>query len=225
MKNKYVILSTFMYLGCHASHWEPQKGVVLEDTAIQNSDTGSNFYENDTGKTDTGDNEKETGLYDTHVLETGDDSSQGDTSLESGVYDSGRGDSGIYDSGSFDSGVYDSGSLDSGLRDSSDTGSSAAERWCTATVVPESVPTEQLLPNRYALVDEDEYFETNTGSRSSPVLEDSLFMISDTYGCSCERILDCKPSEKTNEEYAAGCTKGTMNDWIDQRAWATECLK
>lgn len=81
------------------------------------------------------------------------------------------------------------------------------------------------MKNRYALVDEDEYFETNTGSRSSPVLEDSLYTLSDTYGCSCERILDCEPSEKTNEEYAVGCTGGTMNDWINQRAWATECLK
>jgi hypothetical protein len=147
------------------------------------------------------------------------DTGSPDSSYETGIVDT------SIDSGFYETGVYDSGSLDSGLRDSSDSGLSTAEDWCASTVYPESVPTVQLLPNRYALVDDDEYFETNNGSRSSPTIEDSVYTAADAHGCSCERILDCKPSGTVKDEYEFGCTEGTMKDWINQRAWATECLK
>ncbi len=123
----------------------------------------------------------------------------------------------LEDSGSAyeDTGVLDSGLLDTAL--------SAAEQWCASSSVPETVPYVQLLPNHYALTDSDEFFETNNGSSSAPVITDSGYILSDTYGCSCKQILACKASG-TGAEYEYGCTKGTLEDWINQRGWASDCL-
>ncbi len=41
-------------------------------------------------------------------------------------------------------------------------------------------------------------------------------------GCSCTDILGCKPG-KNNGELKHGCTKGTINKWLQKRVWAKNC--
>jgi predicted extracellular nuclease len=75
---------------------------------------------------------------------------------------------------------------------------------CLETVSPEGVPTKNLNPNHYALVDGDTTFDTNGGS--------SLFTIQQTAGCSCEQILVAQGFGKGQAKH--GCSQGTMEDWI-----------
>lgn len=60
---------------------------------------------------------------------------------------------------------------------------------CLDTLIPESVPTRRLGVNRWALVDEDEWFDTTPppGGGGGPDFE---FTILDTGGCSCEQIIE-----------------------------------
>ncbi|MBN2518019.1 MAG: putative metal-binding motif-containing protein, partial [Candidatus Altiarchaeota archaeon] len=44
-----------------------------------------------------------------------------------------------------------------------------------------------------------------------------------TYGCSCEQILFCKPGEDTGE-LKFGCSQGTVDIWTGQKGWAPDCL-
>jgi len=60
---------------------------------------------------------------------------------------------------------------------------------CAETVVPEGVPTKELKPNRYALVDNDRFFDT-VPPPGNPNKKMPQFHIGDTRGCSCEQILD-----------------------------------
>lgn len=60
---------------------------------------------------------------------------------------------------------------------------------CAETVVPEGVPTEELKPNHYALVDNDRFFDT-VPPPGNPNKKMPQFHIGDTRGCSCEQILD-----------------------------------
>ena len=102
---------------------------------------------------------------------------------------------------------------------------------CDDTVMPEGVPTVELRPNHYADIDGDGIFEWNAGSASSPNIIDSSVTLEDTYGCSCEQILICKPGSNAGE-YKWGCTGGpngegaiaTVGLWINQQAWAIDCL-
>ncbi|MBW2981794.1 hypothetical protein KY343_02835 [Candidatus Woesearchaeota archaeon] len=93
---------------------------------------------------------------------------------------------------------------------------------CPNTIIPEGVPTDVLRPNNYAQTDSDTFFETNTGSAANPFITDSGYTIVDTYGCSCEQILFCKPGQDVGEQ-KWGCTEGTMNVWISQTGWAPDC--
>ncbi|MFH1456353.1 MAG: LamG domain-containing protein [archaeon] len=101
-----------------------------------------------------------------------------------------------------------------GIIDSDNDGVYDENDKCPSTTLPESV-SETLRPNHYSDIDGDLIFETNTG--------DSSLTIIDTYGCSCEQILTCKPGNNEGE-YKFGCTEGTMNVWTSQTAWSTECL-
>ena len=194
MKNQhYFTLSTLVLSACERNQDAKYDALSLDTGYINQDDTGKPFPVDDTRISDTG---RDTGLFDTGVFDTG-----------------------IYDSGSWDTSREDSG-LDSG---SLDTSTYSVDAWCSSTTVPESIPFVRLLPNHYALVDSDAFFETNTGSRSAPFITDSAYTITDTYGCSCERILACKPSDRISEEYAFGCTEGTMKDWVAQRGWAARC--
>jgi len=106
--------------------------------------------------------------------------------------------------------------------DSDGDGVPDSEDKCPDTVIPEGVPTDALRPNHYAQMDGDMYFETNTGSASNPYITDSSYSIVDTYGCSCEQILYCKPGANNGEE-KWGCTAGTMNVWTNQIGWSLDC--
>ncbi len=57
------------------------------------------------------------------------------------------------------------------------------------TVIPESVPTNNLGVNRWALVDADGMFDTTPppGGGGGPDFE---FTVEDTRGCSCEQIIE-----------------------------------
>ena len=88
---------------------------------------------------------------------------------------------------------------------------------CLGTVIPESVPTERLGVNRYALVDEDGVFDTTLpGQRgrsgmvsAAPV---SFFTVGDTGGCSCEQIIEAQHLGKGHEKF--GCSLGAMRNWV-----------
>ena len=92
---------------------------------------------------------------------------------------------------------------------------------CLGSAMPENVPTQSLRPNHYADLDGDAVLETNTGSTDSPVIEDGYSLV-DTFGCTCEQVLFCKPGGNGGE-YKFGCTSGTMDIWMSQSAWSTDC--
>jgi hypothetical protein len=90
---------------------------------------------------------------------------------------------------------------------------------CPGTVLPESVPTVSLRRWHYAQLDTDSPFEVNFRG----TIQDSLlYNLDNTYGCTCEQILDCKPGQNKGE-YKYGCTIGTMAVWKNQKAWALSC--
>ena len=78
---------------------------------------------------------------------------------------------------------------------------------CLGTVIPESVPTIELKPNRYALVDDDLVFDSRgNGNRYT-------FTTEDTAGCSCEQIIEAQHLGKGHTKF--GCSLGAMRNWID----------
>lgn len=88
---------------------------------------------------------------------------------------------------------------------------------CPDTGLPESVPTRRLMPFHYADVDGDLVFETRSVRKQ--IVEDSVVLLPDTYGCSCEQILDIKPGKNKLEE-KFGCRADTLIVWLLQRGWA-----
>lgn len=77
---------------------------------------------------------------------------------------------------------------------------------CLGTVIPESVPTRELRPNRYALVDGDLVFDSvGNGNRFE-------FTTEDTAGCSCEQIIDALHLGAGHSKF--GCSLGAMRRWI-----------
>ncbi len=88
---------------------------------------------------------------------------------------------------------------------------------CPATVIPESVPTDRLGVNRYALVDEDGVFDTTApGGRGNQRRLQSgptdFFTVGDTGGCSCEQIIEAQHLGKGHEKF--GCSLGAMRNWV-----------
>jgi len=74
---------------------------------------------------------------------------------------------------------------------------------CPETVIPGNVPSEYLKP-------------------SGHIVPDTEYTFQDTFGCSCEQILYCKPGENKGE-YKWGCSGGTMNVWVNQIGWSSNC--
>ncbi len=98
---------------------------------------------------------------------------------------------------------------------------------CPGTTM-DNIDSADLRPQHYA-IDEYGVFEWNSGSKSSPNIVKSSISLADTYGCSCEQILFCKPGSNGGE-LMYGCTggkdpltKATMGIWVQQRAWAVDC--
>ncbi len=81
---------------------------------------------------------------------------------------------------------------------------------CAWTVIPESVPTVELKPNRWALVDEDWDFDTVTkGKGKGP---GRSYTTTDTAGCSCEQIIAEQGLGEGHTKH--GCSIGAMDDWV-----------
>ncbi len=83
---------------------------------------------------------------------------------------------------------------------------------CPGTEIPESVPTERLGTNRWALVDGDGIFDS-THPQMGRKGNVSGLTIWDTGGCSCEQIIDALGLGKGHEKF--GCSTGIMRTWID----------
>jgi hypothetical protein len=88
-----------------------------------------------------------------------------------------------------------------------------AEDACLGTIIPESVPTQELGTNRWALVDDDGIFDTTLPNGHGTGLDRS-FTIEDTAGCSCEQIIDELYLGKGHVKY--GCSTSAMEDWIEE---------
>jgi predicted extracellular nuclease len=80
---------------------------------------------------------------------------------------------------------------------------------CSATVIPESVPTDELKFNRFALVDGDGIFDTSSNGKGPDV----SFDIFDTVGCSCEQIIEAQGLGKGQRKY--GCSRSVMEAWVE----------
>ncbi len=77
--------------------------------------------------------------------------------------------------------------------------------FCPATVIPESVPTNRLGKNRYALtgIPDSMTFETTNKT---------IITTSETDGCSCTQIIDELSLGKGHEKF--GCSNSVMEQWI-----------
>jgi hypothetical protein len=89
---------------------------------------------------------------------------------------------------------------------------------CPDTIIPENIPKKRLMMRHFADIDGDGIFETRK-KRSKPITE-SKYNLEDTYGCSCEQILDLKPGRNRGEKYF-GCSKRTMWQFINKKGWAS----
>jgi hypothetical protein len=87
--------------------------------------------------------------------------------------------------------------------------------FCLDTIIPESVPTNCLGVNRWALVDDDGMFDTTPppGGGGGP---DFDFSVADTGGCSCEQIIEAADLGWGHTKF--GCSTGAMLQWINDRA-------
>ncbi len=81
---------------------------------------------------------------------------------------------------------------------------------CPGTEIPESVPTNKLGINRYALVDGDGVFDTTLPKGIGPLASFDIF---DTAGCSCEQIIEAQELGKGHEKF--GCSLGEMEEWVE----------
>jgi hypothetical protein len=94
--------------------------------------------------------------------------------------------------------------------DSDGDGVADGDDRCAGTTIPESVPTQGLNPNHYALVDGDRVFDTVTPPGGGA---GDVFTLDDTAGCSCEQIIDAL--HLGNGHRKNGCSVGAMRNWVD----------
>jgi len=81
---------------------------------------------------------------------------------------------------------------------------------CPGTAIPESVPTVELIPNRWALTDDDFDFDTVVkGKGKGP---NRNYSTNDTAGCSCEQIIAAQGLGKGHSKF--GCSISAMDDWV-----------
>jgi hypothetical protein len=79
---------------------------------------------------------------------------------------------------------------------------------CPATTIPESVPTNRLGVNRFALIDNDTIFDTTAPQGTGPK---KSFTTTETGGCSCEQIIAALGLGAGHEKF--GCSIGVMEKW------------
>jgi hypothetical protein len=80
---------------------------------------------------------------------------------------------------------------------------------CPDTMIPEPVPMESLGVNRWALMDDDGMFDTNSPPGVGP---DYMFTIMDTAGCSCTQIAEMMHLGLGHSKF--GCSIGVMKEWV-----------
>jgi predicted extracellular nuclease len=95
-------------------------------------------------------------------------------------------------------------------KDSDGDGVTDDADYCPGTVIPESVPTETLGTNRFALTDDDRVFDTSYPKGAGPGADFDIF---DTGGCSCEQIVVEQDLGKGHLKF--GCSLGEMEDWVE----------
>ena len=88
---------------------------------------------------------------------------------------------------------------------------------CPGTILPEIVPANRLLPNHYALVDDDAIFDSTPSGRGPRLRR--VITTADTRGCSCEQILVGTGSSDGNVSF--GCPIGVMKEWIMGNLYAS----
>lgn len=82
---------------------------------------------------------------------------------------------------------------------------------CPMTSIPElTVPSVKLGVNRFALIGNDNNFDTVSPKGKGPR---KVFTIEDTGGCSCEQILAANPDEQEGH-IKFGCSISIMEEWI-----------
>ncbi len=82
---------------------------------------------------------------------------------------------------------------------------------CPGTVIPESIPTDSLGVNRWALVDKDNAFDTKGPAGRGP---DRSYSTADTGGCSCEQIIEVMSLGQGHLKH--GCSVGVMDRWLER---------
>ncbi|MCA9525289.1 MAG: thrombospondin type 3 repeat-containing protein [Myxococcales bacterium] len=80
---------------------------------------------------------------------------------------------------------------------------------CEGTELTESVPTEELGVNRFALIDGDGVFDTVSPRGRGPRRS---YTIQDTHGCSCSQIIEALDLGEGHTKF--GCSISAMDDWI-----------
>lgn len=82
---------------------------------------------------------------------------------------------------------------------------------CPNTIIPESVPSRSLKPNRWALVDGDVEFDTALkGNGNGP---NRSYTTTDMAGCSCEQIIAAQGLGDGHKKH--GCSISAMDDWVE----------
>ena len=82
--------------------------------------------------------------------------------------------------------------------------------FCPVTGIPEDVPTVQLKPNHWALIDGD--FEFDTVIKGNGKGPNRSYSTVDTAGCSCEQIIEAQGLGKGHSKF--GCSIGVMDNWV-----------
>ena len=95
--------------------------------------------------------------------------------------------------------------------DSDGDGVLNSDDFCPGTAIPEGVPTVQLRPNRWALINGDLEFDTVTkGKGKGP---NRSYLVEDTAGCSCEQIIEAQGLGLGHTYH--GCSISAMDDWVE----------
>ncbi len=136
----------------------------------------------------------------------------------SGIYASGSGSNNSYCVSCVGNNYYSGATgpmCPSSCEDEDNDGVPDIEDKCLGTELPEIF--DRLIVRRYGDIDGDLIFETR--ERIGGPIIDSEFEINDTYGCSCKQILELKPGRNEGER-RFGCTRPTINNFINRIAWA-----
>jgi hypothetical protein len=95
------------------------------------------------------------------------------------------------------------------LGDLDEDGVLNGDDFCPGTVIPETVPTRRLNPNRWALVDGDFDFDTVSKGRGPG----RSYSTTDTAGCSCAQIIEAQGLGNGHTKF--GCSIGVMDNWVE----------